>query len=440
MSEERPEEITSQLAREGGLETPAFVFDEQRLLDNAREVRDLVGPDVRLLLAMKAFTVEEGLRAVAPLLDGLHASSLFEARLARAVLGEDGLIHVTTPALRDDEVGEICRLADHVSANSLPQWRRFRYTASPRCGWGLRVNPGLSMARDPRYDPCGPIPRLGVPVAELAELAANAPEELAGLAGLLVHANCEATDVTPVLRTVELLEDRLPRLLDNLTWIDLGGGYLFQDVADPEPFEQAVRHLRARDLTVLVEPGTALVAAAGYLVASVLDVFAAHGQQIAVLDTSVNHAPEVFEYGWSPDVAGADHVASEEQENVYLLTGSTCLAGDVFGRYRFPAPVAVGDRVVFTELGAYTLVKAHRFNGVNLPTIYAWRDGRPVVVRRFTFDDFVSHWGGSRASVRGQLHSRRQPEPTAADAAAAGGPPAVRGVPVADPARREQVR
>ncbi len=64
-------------------DTPAFVYDEEQLITDAEAVRQPAGPEVRLLLEMKAFTVEVGLRVVAPVLDGLHSSSLLETGLAR---------------------------------------------------------------------------------------------------------------------------------------------------------------------------------------------------------------------------------------------------------------------------------------------------------------------------------------------------------------------
>ena len=38
---------------------------------------------------------------------------------------------------------------------------------------------------------------------------------------------------------------------------------------------------------------------------------------------------------------------------------------------RSTSPLAVGDRVVFENAGADTLAKAHMFNGIDLPTVYA---------------------------------------------------------------------
>ena len=110
---------------------------------------------------------------------------------------------------------------------------------------------------------------------------------------------------------------------------------------------------------------------------------------VAVLDTTVNHMPEVFEYGYEPDVEG--HSACGRF--TYILAGCTCLAGDVFGEYAFHTPLDIGSRVVFTEMGAYTTVKAHMFNGVNLPSVYALRDDGLLELRRaYEYQDFADRW------------------------------------------------
>jgi carboxynorspermidine decarboxylase len=52
--------------------------------------------------------------------------------------------------------------------------------------------------------------------------------------------------------------------------------------------------------------------------------------------------------------------------------------------------------VILPDLGAYSLVKAHMFNGINLPSIYSIdEDGSPVLRRRFTYRDFLSRFGDS---------------------------------------------
>ena len=121
-----------------------------------------------------------------------------------------------------------------------------------------------------------------------------------------------------------------------------------------------------------------------------VDVFERGRKHIAILDTSVNHWPEVFEYQFEPDVVGHVHRGRYE----YILAGCSCLPGDLFGEYAFDQPLEVGSRVVFANAGGYSLVKAHMFNGINLPTIYTLTEAGDLVMRKqFTYDDFASRSG-----------------------------------------------
>ena len=52
--------------------------------------------------------------------------------------------------------------------------------------------------------------------------------------------------------------------------------------------------------------------------------------------------------------------------------------------------VTIGSRVIFPDIGAYSMVKANWFNCINLPTLYALQDdGELREIRRFCFDDFL---------------------------------------------------
>ncbi len=67
----------------------------------------------------------------------------------------------------------------------------------------------------------------------------------------------------------------------------------------------------------------------------------------------------------------------------------TCLAGDVIGDYSFDAPLKAGDKIVFTDMAHYTMVKNHMFNGVNLPSICLYNEEEGVkVVRQFGYEDY----------------------------------------------------
>ena len=374
------------------LETPAFIYDEAvlaRLLETAAGIRERSG--CRMLFAVKSFCFRDALALMAPRLDGFAVSSLFEARLARSVLGDRGGVHFTAPGIRSGDAAELGRLCDYVAFNSASQWRAHRDALGAPDGGGLRVNPELSLVGDPRYDPCRPDSRLGEPLETVAQIL-DGPEQVAGL---LLHTNCDATDFGQLEATVDRLRRRLGRRLQDgrLRWINLGGGYLF-DAADAPALAPLYRTLdllrEGCGLETILEPGAALIRAAGYLIATVLEIQERDGRRTAILDTTVNHMPEVFEYQYEPDALGH----RDDAPWAVTLAGCTCLAGDVFGEYRFDRPLKVGERVVFRNAGAYTLVKAHTFNGVNLPTIYALtQDGDLQLKRRYTYADFAARWG-----------------------------------------------
>lgn len=373
------------------LDTPAFVYDEAILQAEVAAAREVLAPtSARLLLAMKAFSFEHGLRVLGPWLDGFHSSSPFEARLARRVK-PDGIVHTTAPGLRERDVVEVAEESDLLSFNSLTQWHRYRGLVAGRASAGLRVNPGVSFVADEAYDPCARNSKLGVPLDALAALLEDSPDALEGIEGILVHANAESAELWQLERIVERIVERLPKLLERLRWVNLGGGYLLQEACDPDALHRAVSLLRdGFGHQVLFEPGNGLVARAGSIVSTVVDVIEGGGRDIAVLDTTVNHLPEVLEYRYVPDLATEEGGCFS-----YILGGASCLVSDQFGVHCFDAPLEVGDRVVITGVGSYSLVKASWFNGIALPTIYSRSpDGAVTMRRRYSYSDFSRFHGG----------------------------------------------
>lgn len=373
-------------------ESPAFVYSTADLVDDASLIRGIADDaGCSLLYSVKACEVGAVLEVLDPYLSGFATSSLFEARLARRVQGSDGEVHLFTPGLRAEEVDELVGLCDYISMNSLGQLARYGRQVSGQARCGLRVNPGLSYVEDDRYDPGRRHSKLGVSIDKLVAAERAGSGTLRGVDGLHVHVNCDSDDLGELLETVRRMDACLGPMLSRMDWVNLGGGYLFGDVENIDPFYEAVGLLRSKyDVRVIIEPGAAMVRRAGYLVSTVLDLFESDGKQIAVLDSTVNHMPEVFEYQFSPDVLGAH----EGGNHGCILVGCSCLAGDVFGEYSFTEPLEVGSRVVFENAGAYALSKAHMFNGINLPSVYVIRgDGQVTLASRSTEDEFFARNG-----------------------------------------------
>lgn len=383
------------------VETPAFVLD-LRHIHAARQLWQTIQQQTgaRILYALKPLVHPDALETLAEGLDGFAVSSLFEAQAAREYLQEGQTLSITTPAYREDQWEHLNTLCSHIVLNSLSQWERFGKQSAHRASIGLRVNPGLSFVEDDRYNPARRNSKLGVPLAILTETLSLSPELLDGLQGLHFHTNCDSTDFTPLQVTVDHLMRHMDSLLSTVRWINLGSGYLLTPESDTKPLLRtiALLHERYPSANIYLEPGATLIRSAGYLVTTVLDLLPGDDTPIAVLDTTVNHAPEVFEYQFEPQPLHAGY----DYPHRYILAGATCLAGDLFGIHAFPEPLAIASRIVFPDMGAYTWAKAHWFNGINLPTLYTVSiEGALQKRKAFDYAEYRSRMGLSKSGRQG---------------------------------------
>jgi carboxynorspermidine decarboxylase len=374
-----------QLIKNSISSSPAFVLDADEIINTLKVLNTLRHRcGCKVLYSIKSLPLSSVLEIAKPFVDGFSVSSLFEARLADEILAGQGVIHLTTPGIRQDEWDNMARLLTHISFNSLTQYQRFAFATQAQTSIGLRVNPKLSFVNDDRFDACRQYSKLGVGIDDLWQSSC-----LDQVQGLHIHNVFSATDFTPLIKTIEKLRSYFGKNLAQLDWLNLGGGYLFNQIKDNRPFIDLVNKLTNDfDLDIYIEPGKAVVGHAGYLVSTVIDSFVSDNKTVAILDTSVNHNPEVFEYQRQPEV----HEHDPKGRYSIILAGCTCLAGDVFGEYRFSKPLAVGDKVVFKNVGAYSLIKANRFNGYNLPDIYMARDLLVKKLKYYAYQDYRQQW------------------------------------------------
>ena len=145
--------------------SPAFVLDETRIIKTLKDLDTLRNQcGCKVLYSIKSLPFSSVMEMAKPWVDGFSVSSLFEARLADEVLAGRGSIHLTTPGIRPDELGELSLRCSHISFNSLSQYQRFYEAAKAQASIGLRLNPKLSFLHDDRFDPCRQHSKLGVDI------------------------------------------------------------------------------------------------------------------------------------------------------------------------------------------------------------------------------------------------------------------------------------
>ena len=371
-------------------QTPAFVYDESAIIEKLATLSKVKkNSSCQILYSIKAAPMTGLLEMIASHVDGFSVSSLFESQIAKEIIGDSGTVHLTTPGLREDEIGSVVKYVDYISFNSLSQWQYYqgplqkdvRGDGNRKLNCGLRINPEISFVKDERYDPCRKYSKLGVPISELENI-----KHLDNIQGLHLHNNCESSDYTELKQTVDHVCLLLGATLEGMQWINLGGGYFIDDEKQQYILEQIIKDLKdTYALDVFIEPGKGVVGSAGFLVSSVVDMFESGGKQIAILDTTVNHLPEVFEYQYKPEIVQENPEGNYE----YRLAGCSCLSGDIFGDYRFEQVLSIGSRVIFKNVGAYMVVKANTFNGINLTAVNILKSDEELVLEKeFLYADY----------------------------------------------------
>ncbi|GGJ08775.1 carboxynorspermidine decarboxylase [Paenibacillus hunanensis] len=364
--------------------SPSYVVDERLLVKNL-EILDSVQQrtGAHILLAQKGFSMHALYPLIGQYLKGVTSSSLFEARLGYEKMGKE--THVYAPAYVDAEFDEMMKYSDHIVFNSFSQWHRFKdrvQSADKKISCGIRINPEYSEIEVPLYDPCYNYSRMGTTLDNFDE------SDLEGIDGLHFHTMCEQNSDT-LERTLKVVEEKFGKYMHGMKWVNFGGGHhITRADYDLDTLCRCITHIKETyNVEVYLEPGEAIALNAGYLVATVLDTMK-NGMDIAILDTSAEcHMPDVLAMPYRPHIIGSGK--SGEHPHTYRLGGLTCLAGDVIGDYSFPEPLQPGDRLVFTDMAIYSMVKNHMFNGVNLPSIVSYNDEEGArVIRKFEFEDF----------------------------------------------------
>lgn len=363
--------------------TPCYVVD-RRLLRRNLEILSSVQcrTGCKILLALKGFSMYSLFPEVAEYLYGVTSSSLFEARLGREEMDKE--VHIFAPAYRDDEFNEIVDICDHIVFNSFHQYEKYKDRvkgSGKNIECGIRVNPEYSEIKTAIYDPCYKYSRLGVTEANFDET------KLDGIAGIHFHTMCEQGSDT-LERTIKVVEERFGKYFKQMKWINFGGGHhITREDYDVDKLVKIINYIKNKyDVEVYLEPGEAIALNTGYLVSEVLDIVD-NGMKLAILDTSAAcHMPDTLEMPYRPEIIGAKE--PDVLQYTYRLGGMTCLAGDVIGDYSFSEPLRAGDKLVFTDMAHYTMVKNNTFNGVNLPSIVISDENGFEVVREFHYDDY----------------------------------------------------
>ncbi len=350
--------------------TPCYVYDRAALEAAARAA--LAFPHAfgfTLRYAMKANSSRAVLRLFRDL--GLHVDASSDPEVERALRAgfAPGRVQLTSQA-PTRRLEEFVAQGVLYNACSLHQLDRYGRAFAGR-EITIRVNPGLGSGSSNRTNTGGPASSFGIWHAYLEEAKALAARHRLTIRGLHTHIGSGSDPAvwTRVAHLVLEIAGRLPEV----TTVSLGGGFKVARVAGEQATELgavgstvreafvAFQRRTGRSLHLEIEPGTYLVANAGVVLATCVDVVdtGPDGYLFAKLDAGMTEVTR-------PSLYGAQHpitvVAGERPAARVVFVGPCCESGDILtpapgdpeglAPREVPRP-EIGDLVVIGGAGAY---------------------------------------------------------------------------------------
>ena len=234
----------------------------------------------------------------------------------------------------------------------------------------LRVNPDVDAHTHPYISTGLKENKFGVSVDEAREvykLAATLPH--VKITGMDCHIGSQLTELQPFLDAT----DRLIRLMEQLKedgitlkHLDLGGGLgvTYTDETPPHPSDYATALLNKlkdyEDLEIILEPGRAIAANAGILVAKVQYLKSNESRNFAITDTGMNDMIRPALYEAYMNIIEIDRTLGREKA-IYDVVGPVCETSDFLGKQRKLA-IAEGDYIAQRSAGAYGASMSSNYN------------------------------------------------------------------------------
>ena len=392
------------LAVQSQFGTPAFVYDQNTLQDQARQA--LAFPNAFGLTARYAMKACPS-AAVIRILNraGLHidASSGYEALRALRTGVPADQIQITAQQLPDN-LAELVAQGVLFNACSLRQLSAYG-ELFPGSEVSVRINPGLGSGHSNRTNVGGPSSSFGIWHEYLDQVLATAAAHDVRITGLHSHIG-SGSDPAVWQRCAELVLQVVAKMPD-IARVSMGGGFKvgrmegevstdLQVAGQPvaEAFESFARK-HGRQLHMEVEPGTFFVANAGALICSVIDVVdtGTAGHKFIKIDSGMTEVLRPSMYGAQHPIVVVPAQEGDRGQGEYLVAGHCCESGDILTpesdnpeglTTRTLCEPQIGDAVFIGGSGAYCAgMAAKNYNSFpEAPEVLLDSDGEMHLVRR----------------------------------------------------------
>ena len=361
--------------------TPYVLLDLARAKDSFAELAAAL-PGVAVHYAVKANPSPRLLACLHAAGCRFEAASWAEVRAAVRAGADASEVLFTHPVKPADDIARAARAGVwRFAADSDTELHKIARSA-PGAAVLLRLDAGADGT-------VGDQGKFGIRPAQALGLARLARSLGLNPYGLAFHVGSQTMDPKawdgPVRRCAQIMTVLAADGI-RLAMLDVGGGFPVRYDTDPPPladYAAAIKTAAAQlpyPVQLACEPGRAIAAPAGTMIASVIGTAWRHGTLRVSLDTGAFHGLiEALESGRELRFPVTIPAAQGRTLVPCTLTGPSCDSQDtILDQVWLPMPRA-GDRVLIGNAGAYTTCYSGRsaFNGYRAPAVKITRSLRP---------------------------------------------------------------
>lgn len=210
------------------------------------------------------------------------------------------------------------------------------------------------------------------------------------LAGLHIHRTTHSRSPRFYERSIAYAASIIKKYDMKLDYLDVGGGYFgifpnkptFDDYA--EAFRRPLAEAGLERLRIIVEPGNALTASCISFLSEVIDIKRVDDKtRFVTTDGSRNDVDPFFHKSdYLKEIFYITNPNDRETEPLQIVAGCTCLEYDRLFTLKDSVVLEPGDRILYKNVGAYTMTLSPLFIRL-FPAVYAQkRNGEIELVRR----------------------------------------------------------
>ncbi|MBI5233222.1 MAG: diaminopimelate decarboxylase [Deltaproteobacteria bacterium] len=332
--------------------------------------------------------------------DIVSGGELFRALRVGA---DPGKIVFSGVGKRDDEIEFALRSSIFMFNVESPSELRTIDSIAKRLGKkaaiAIRVNPDVDPRTHPYISTGLKRNKFGIEIKTAVKeyLFAKARLKNLELIGVDCHIGSQITEISPfadALKKTTALVKKLRKEGIAIKYLDMGGGLgiTYKEEAPPHPSRYGsavIEGTRGLDLTLIFEPGRAIVGNAGILAMRVLYTKSGTKKDFVIVDAGMNDLARPSLYG-SYHAIKTVKKPSSKKEIVADIVGPICESGDFMAKDREMPIVKRGDALCVMSAGAYGFSMSSNYNSrPRAAEVMVDGSSFSVIRERETYEDLI---------------------------------------------------